>query len=250
MVKEFYFLRLSKFDPWSYNNLFFWIYKTEMSYVLNNRLLRKLIQRYTHWIKKEEEDHTLTIWISVSQFSSIRLPNVTLRCHSRISELAFSCTRSHCFCLPWIRNPNRSHHVLWRSLLFTPPLFLLYLWNEMHNLVNIACLFCFFLLFGSRMNLAVHQNKKIGFAEQVWGSFLGHKWSELEDVFNWAWSFAILHIICRGKRHRASLLERLVCTCVHSIMVELEKSKNKLQEDANARGRWTCTGIFGNHLYP
>lgn len=61
----------------------------------------------------------------------------------------------------------------------------------------------------------------------------------------WAWSFVILHIICRGKRHRASLLVRLVCTCVHPIMVELEKSKNKLQEDANARGRWICTGNWG-----
>lgn len=95
------------------------------------------------------------------------------------------------------------------------------------------------------MNLAVHQNKKIGFEEQVWGFFLGHKWSELEDVFNLSMVFAILHIICRGKRHRASLLVRLVCTCVHSIMVKLEKSKNKLQEDANARGRWTCTGNWG-----
>jgi hypothetical protein len=100
MVKEFYFLRLSKFDPWSYNNLFFLnvsdfliirgvrtdLRVHEMSYVLNNRLMCKLIQRYTRWIKKKKKDHTLTIWISVSQFSSIRLPNLTLRCHSRISS--------------------------------------------------------------------------------------------------------------------------------------------------------------------
>lgn len=71
----------------------------------------------------------------------------------------------------------------------------------------------------------------------------GQNWKIL--CLTWAWSFVILHIICRGKRHRASLLVRLVCTCVHSIMVELEKSKNKLQEDANARGRWICTGNWG-----
>lgn len=164
-----------------------------MSYVLNNRLMRKLIQRYTRWIKKKKRSHVNNMnfgfsifFNSSSQFDPpLSFPHFVLKIGASRIELAFSFTQSHCFCLPWIQNPNWSHHVLWRSLLFTPPLFLLYLWNGMHNLVNIARLFFFFfLLFGSRMNLAVHQNKKIGFEEQVWGFFLGHKWSELEDVFN------------------------------------------------------------------
>lgn len=31
------------------------MYQTEMSYVLNSRLMRKLIQRYTRWIKKKKK---------------------------------------------------------------------------------------------------------------------------------------------------------------------------------------------------